>query len=488
MNGRSARVRFAPSPTGDLHVGNARTALFNFLFARHHGGKLILRIEDTDEVRTSRDSERRIIEDLKWLGMDWDEGPGNGGPYGPYHQRERLDLYSGYLKRLIEADQVYPCYCTEEELEAERAELIFRRMTPRYRGKCLNLSEETRHRLTEQGCLPAYRFRVNTGDIAFTDMIRGEMKFDAADIGDFIVVRSNGVPAYNFAVVVDDHLMNISHVIRGEDHLSNTALQLLIYRALDFKPPSFAHHSLILGKDRSKLSKRHGAVAVREFRQRGVMPEALLNYLAMLGGTIGGAQEVCALDEMIASFSLDRAGKSGAVFDEDKLKWLNGIYIRNGDIKRLTDLLLPFLEAAGYQNTGSIDRGRLERIIDVVRSELTLLSDIGQHIDIFCDNRYVLSAEMLELLGHEEAYGVVRALREILDLLPEGTENIYERVMEKIKKKTGLGGKKLFLPIRAAVTGKIQGPELDKIFAVMELASLKQRVEKAIASAPKTYI
>jgi nondiscriminating glutamyl-tRNA synthetase len=268
MTAEKPRVRFAPSPTGDLHVGNARTALFNWMFARHYGGEFILRIEDTDPVRTSREFEFRILEDLAWLAIDWDEGPGKEGGKGPYHQQERLHLYDHYLKKLIEAGVVYPCYCTEAELEAERAELIFRKMMPRYMGKCRNLSDTARKTMADQGRMPSYRFRIGAGRIEFSDLIRGAMKFDAGALGDFIVVRSNGIPAYNFAVVVDDHLMSISHVIRGEDHLSNTALQLLIYEALGFKPPIFAHHSLILGKDRSKLSKRHGSVAVREFRER----------------------------------------------------------------------------------------------------------------------------------------------------------------------------------------------------------------------------
>ncbi|MDO9558949.1 MAG: glutamate--tRNA ligase [Syntrophales bacterium] len=481
MTAEKPRVRFAPSPTGDLHVGNARTALFNYLFARHHGGEFILRVEDTDSVRTSTDSERRILEDLAWLAIDWDEGPGRGGAKGPYHQRERLDLYSHYLKILIQAGCVYPCYCTEKELEAERAELIFRKMMPRYMGKCRNLNDSERKNLADQGREPAYRFRIGTESIAFTDLIRGAMKFDAGAIGDFIIVRSNGIPAYNFAVVVDDYLMSISHVIRGEDHLSNTALQLLIYRALGFKPPVFAHHALILGKDRSKLSKRHGSVTVREFRERGILPEVLLNYLALLGSSLGGGREVCALEEMITSFSLDRAGKSGAIFDEDKLKWLNGIYIRQGDLHSLTERLLPFIRAAGYHKVDTLDRVWLERVIDAVRGDLSTLSDIGDQMDIFFDDRYVLSGEAQRLLGKEQALTVVRALQEGLEHPPLSADNSYRRIIEIVKRKTGVTGKNLFMPIRAVVTGRIRGPELDKVFAILSPASLKHRVETAIS-------
>jgi nondiscriminating glutamyl-tRNA synthetase len=485
MTAEKPRVRFAPSPTGDLHVGNARTALFNRMFARHYGGEFIVRIEDTDAVRTSKDFERRILEDLRWLAIDWDEGPGAGGEKGPYHQRERLDLYDHYLKKLLRAGCVYLCYCTEEELEAERADLVFRKMTPRYMGKCRNLNDSDRRTLAEQGRKPSYRFRVGTGWIEFDDLIRGAMKFDAGAMGDFIIVRSNGIPAYNFAVVVDDHLMSISHVIRGEDHLSNTALQLLIYRALDLKPPLFAHHALILGKDRSKLSKRHGSVAVREFRERGILPEALVNYLALLGSSFSGGREVCPLEEMVSSFSLDRAGKSGAIFDEDKLKWLNGIYIRQGDLHSLTERLLPFIRAAGY-DVDTVDRLWLERVVDAVRSDLAMLSDIGDHLDIFFDDRYALSGEAQRLLREEEALRVVGALQESLDDPHFSADNFYQEIIGSVEGRTGAKGKRLFLPIRAAVTGKIRGPELDRVFAILSPASLKHRVETAISGSSGT--
>ena len=348
MMSRKYRVRFAPSPTGDLHVGNARTALFNWLFAKHYEGRFILRIEDTDQERTSRIFERNLLEDLKWLSLYWDEGPEKGGEFGPYHQIERLPLYNTYLKKLIADERVYPCYCTEEELEAERLTLLSMKMMPRYMGKCRNLTDSERKSLETKGRNAAFRFKVKPGSIEFDDLIRGSMKFEGEAIGDFIIVRSNGIPSYNFAVVIDDHLMEITHVIRGEDHLSNTAIQILLYGALGFTPPSFAHHSLILGRDRSKLSKRHGSVSVREFRKKGILPKALLNYLSLLGGSLGEGKEFASLDEIIDMFSLERAGKSGAIFDESKLKWLNAMYIRDCDVETLIELLSPFLKKAGY--------------------------------------------------------------------------------------------------------------------------------------------
>jgi len=479
MTAKKPRVRFAPSPTGDLHVGNARTALFNWLFARHHGGELILRIEDTDPVRTSRDFEIRILEDLRWLDVDWDEGPGRDGHKGPYHQQERLELYDFYLKKLLQSGNVYPCYCSEEELEAERAELVFRKMMPRYMGKCRNLTEPERRKLAGQGRTPSYRFCVGSGRIVFQDLIRGDMKFDAEAMGDFIIVRSNGIPAYNFAVVIDDHLMEISHVIRGEDHLSNTALQLMIYEALGFIPPTFAHHSLILGKDRSKLSKRHGSVTVREFRERGVLPEVLLNYLSLLGSSFGGGREICNMEEMVASFSLDRAGRSGAIFDEDKLKWLNGVYIHQDHLNLLTERLLPFMRTAGYP-VDMLERSWLERIVDAVRSDLVTLSDIGDHVDIFFDDRYRLSLEAQQLLGEKQALDVTQALLESLEQTSSPSDGLYREIVENVKKKTGVKGKNLFMPIRAAVTGKTKGPELEKVFAILTPSSLRHRVETAL--------
>ncbi len=476
--GTGTRVRFAPSPTGELHVGNARTALFNWLFAMHGGGELILRIEDTDRARTSEICEQHIIEDLKWLEIDWDEGPEKGGPLGPYHQSRRLDIYGRFLRRLMEENRVYPCYCTEEELERERAEMLSRGLAPRYRGRCRNLSAEDRKRLESEGRQPAYRFRIEAGAVEFEDLIRGPMRFDAADIGDFIVVRSAGIPAYNFAVVIDDHLMEISHVIRGEDHLSNTAMQLLLYRALGFDPPRFAHHSLILGKDRSKLSKRHGSVAVREFRKKGVLPEAMVNYLALLGSSYGEGKEVMTSEEIVRGFSLDRAGKSGAIFDEEKLEWLNAQYIRKCEHGHLTDLLLPYLKDEGF-DTESRGRAWIEAVVQAVKGNLRLLSEVGRYADVFFDERFGIGEEARAVLAQGRATEVLRALEKALreDGCPE--ERPYACLMDRIKADTGLKGKALFLPVRAAVTGKTWGPELDRVCDLLGRGSLLMRAEKA---------
>jgi nondiscriminating glutamyl-tRNA synthetase len=485
------RVRFAPSPTGDLHVGNARTALLNWLYARHCGGSFILRIEDTDRIRTTKAFEENLLDDLKWLGIDWDEGPGIGGAYGPYHQTERLALYEECLQRLIAEDRVYPCYCTEEELEAERVDLIARRMMPRYMGKCRSLSEADRESRAAEGRLPVWRFRVEDGPILFTDLIRGAMSFQGEAIGDFVICRSNGMPAYNFAVVADDHFMEISHVIRGEDHLSNTAAQLLLYRALGFEPPVFAHHALVLGKDHTKLSKRHGSVAVREFRRRGILPEVLLNTLALLGTSFEGGREIASIRDLIEGFQIERTGRGGAVFDEEKLLWLNGLAIRRYDTAVLTELLLPFLREAGHDDR-MWERQRLEAIVAAVKDSLPTLDAIGGFLDLFTDDCYGMEPEAEALLHEAEAKKVLLALREILQVMMEGEQNVglekdaavspvFRGIIGSIAAKTSLRGKSIYMPIRAAVTGRLHGPELDRIFALLGSASLLKRVDKALA-------
>lgn len=479
MNSTKPRVRFAPSPTGELHIGNARTAFFNWLYARHYGGKLILRIEDTDRQRSTRAFEARLIDDLKWLSLDWDEGPDGKGEVGPYRQSERLELYESFLKSLQKDGRVYPCYCTEDELELERTSLLSRKMAPRYMGKCRNLTEADRRRLEAQGRRPTWRFRVSQGPVLFQDLIRGTMKFEGEAVGDFIIVRSNGTPAYNFAVVIDDHFMEISTVIRGEDHLSNTAIQLMLYEALGFEPPEFAHHSLILGKDRTKLSKRHGSVSVREFREKGILPEALLNYLALLGSSIGEGREVCSLDEIITVFSLDRAGKSGAVFDEDKLLWMNSLYIHEEPAIKLIERLRPFIEKAGY-DVNKWEAPWLDRMVEAVKPNLTTLADIGSYVKMIVEEPVRIDEDAAAVLRETETQMVLRTLLQLIEEGKFSHEDFYSQVMTALRKVTGARGKRLFMPVRAALTGTTRGPELDKIFVLLGEQSVKERLKKAL--------
>lgn len=468
-------------------MGNARTALFNWLFARKQGGEFVLRIEDTDQVRTTKRYEQNLLADLEWLGIDWDEGPGKEGMHGPYHQTERLDIYRNYLEGLLAAGRAYPCYCSEEELEAERAALVAKKMMPRYMGKCCKLSREERQQREDEGRKPSCRFRVEEDSIEFDDMIRGVMKFVARSIGDFIIVRSNGLPAYNFAVVIDDHLMNITHVIRGEDHLSNTASQILLYQALGFPLPLFAHHSLILGKDRTKLSKRHGSVSVRQFRERGFLPEALLNYLALMGNCFGAGREVCNIEEIIDTFSLAGTGKSAAVFDEDKLCWLNSVYIKNLPSDRLRSCLLPFIKAEGYEGD-SVAGYSLAEIIEVVRENLKTLADIKLYLPLFDEAVLKVSPEAESILGTEEALTVVRIFNECLQDPECPEQDFYEWAINKTKNLAGVKGRQLFMPIRCALTGITQGPELDKLAVILGKPALARRMEKVLQASSSCRI
>ena len=342
------RVRFAPSPTGALHVGNVRTAVFNWLLARGAGGTLILRIEDTDVERSTRESEASMLEDLRWLGLDWDEGPDIGGAHGPYRDSERLHLYQSYATELLNAGSAYYCFCSTAQLEADRQTAVAEGRPALYPGTCRKLPPEQVQARIAAGERPAIRFRVPEGrDVSFVDAVRGEVRFSGDVIGDPVIVRADAHPAYNFAVVIDDALMEITDVVRGEDHISNTPRQILLYEALGFTPPQFAHLALVMGPDHSPLSKRHGATSVAEFRAKGYLPEALVNYLALIGWSPGNDDELLPVDELARRFSLDRVGHSAGVFDEEKLAWVNRHYLQMADPVRIAALSVPFFEAAG---------------------------------------------------------------------------------------------------------------------------------------------
>ncbi|MGE5816026.1 MAG: glutamate--tRNA ligase, partial [Acidobacteriota bacterium] len=348
------RVRFAPSPTGHLHVGNARTALFNWLLARGHDGSFILRIEDTDAERSTHESELAIIDDLRWLGLEWDEGPDVQGPHGPYRQSERLHLYASYAKDLILAGQAYYCFCSATRLEAERQAALAAGRPPRYSGRCRSIPPEEAEARVESGAPAVVRFKVpETGDVVFKDLVRGDVRFSLEVIGDPVLVRSDGRPAYNFAVVIDDALMEVTHVIRGEDHISNTPRQLLLYRALGFKPPQFAHLALVMGPDHTPLSKRHGATSVAEFREKGYLPEALVNYLALIGWSPGENEELLPVAELARRFSLEAVGHSAGVFDEEKLAWVNRHYMKLADPLRISVEAMRYFQRLGFVRKSS---------------------------------------------------------------------------------------------------------------------------------------
>jgi len=341
------RVRIAPAPTGALHIGLARTALFNYLFAKKSEGVFILRIEDTDPERSKLEFEKDILENLKWLGIEWDEGPDIDGPYGPYRQSQRLEIYQKYLEKLISEEKAYHCFCSEEELEAQRQYLLSIGQPPLYSGKCRDLPPETVKRYLSEGKSSIIRFKTPLKKIGFNDLIRGKVEFDAALIGDFAIAKTISSPLYNFACVIDDFEMKISHVLRGEEHISNTPKQILIQEVLDFPRPEYAHLPLILGPDRSKLSKRHGAIAISEYRKQGYLPETIVNFIAFLGWNPGTEREIYSMASLIKEFSLDRCQKGGAIFNIKRMDFLNGFYIRQRSVEKLTEICLPYLIEAG---------------------------------------------------------------------------------------------------------------------------------------------
>ena len=475
------RVRFAPSPTGLLHIGNARTALFNYLFAKRHQGTLVLRIEDTDVERSTDVSIGRILEDLGWMGIHWDEGPDHGGPDGPYRQSERLSIYRDYTERLRQAGQAYKCFCSNERLEALRKEQLSRGKMPRYDGRCLSLSEQEITRMESTGLRPAIRFRVGKGSVLFDDGIHGKMRFDTEGIGDFIIVRSDGMAAYNFACVIDDHSMHVSHVIRGDDHLSNTPRQILIYQALGWQPPAFAHHPLILGSDRSPLSKRHGATAVSQYREEGFLPEALLNYLVLLGWTPPSGEEVLPLERMVEEFSLSAISRNAPIHSRKKLEWLNSLYIRKMGENRLSELLVSYLERAGVHD---LDRRRLILISEALKENLVVLSQIEEYAGIFFDEKFAFDDGAKKVLSEPENRETLRICLEILEDSDQTSADAWSSVLSRMEERTGRKGKSLYAPLRAGITGKMKGPELARTFPLLGKERILRRLRMALEVAP----
>ncbi len=473
------RVRFAPSPTGPLHIGGARSALFNWLFARGKGGKMVLRGEDTDVERSTRASEEEILESLSWLGMDWDEGVDVGGQKGPYRQRERLHIYNPYVDKLIKEGKAYYCFCREEELESERQEMLRAGEDMLgYSGRCRSLSKEEVGRRLAKGEKGAVRFHVPPGEqVVIADQVRGTVTFETDGIGDFIIIKSDGIPTYNFAVVIDDLEMEISHVIRAEEHLSNTPRQVLLYQALEIPVPVFAHISLILGEDRSKMSKRHGATSIVQYREMGYLPEALLNFLALLGWSPEGEQEIFTSDELIEAFDLKRVSKSPAVFNLQKLNWMNSQYLKNASVERLMPLALPYLHKAGFiaENVSPEAEEWLLDVVASVQSKMDYLAQIPEHAAVyFGETKDPAGEEEMDILK-----GTAPLLEELLTRLIQvepWDEDAIKGTLKALGKDLNVKGKALFMPVRVAVSGQTWGPELP---AMMRLLG-KEGVEKRI--------
>jgi glutamyl-tRNA synthetase len=447
-------------------VGNARTALFNWLFARGASGTFILRIEDTDVERSTRESEAAILRDLRWLGLDWDEGPDIGGPRGPYRQSERLHLYESYASELLSAGHAYRCFCSTAQLDIERQTALAEGRPAHYAGTCRRLTREQADARIAAGERPAIRFRVpEDRDVVFEDVVRGDVRFQTDVIGDPVIVRADGHPAYNFAAVVDDALMEVTHVVRGEDHISNTPRQILLYEALGFTPPAFAHLALVMGPDHSPLSKRHGATSVSEFRSKGYLPEALVNYLALIGWSPGGGDELLPIDELARRFSLDAVGVSAGVFDEEKLAWANRHYLKMADPRRVAELSVPYFNQAGVKlspdargveflaaamamATSSVDR------LDQVPARLALLFEYSPEATLS-------DARVSEEMRTEPAQTVVRELAQQLARSPRLDRERFRGAANEVRARTGQKGRALFHPIRVALTGRAEGPELD---------------------------
>jgi len=472
------RLRFAPSPTGQLHVGNARTALFNWLLARGHGGTFILRIEDTDFERSTRESERSVIEDLHWLGLEWTEGVDVGGGHGPYRQSERLHIYRAHAVELMAMGHAYHCFCSAEQLEADRQAALAAGRPPKYAGRCRQIPRDEARRRIEAGEPAVIRFRVpEHRDVRFDDVVRGAVTFNTDVIGDPVIVRSGGVPAYNYAVVIDDALMEITHVIRGEDHISNTPRQLLIFEAFGWRAPVFAHVSLVLGPDHSPLSKRHGATSVAEFRARGYLPEALTNYLALLGWSPGEGEELVPLEALAPRFRLEDVGHSAGVFDLDKLAWVNRHYLKSAAPDRLARLSVPYLQQRGWVIEPSVSDLRfLEQVIPPAAASVDRLEQVPARLQFLFD----YSAE--RALAEPDVRAEALAARDVILTLAEELQHggrltdkdAFRAMAARVREQTGQKGKALFHPIRLALTGEPEGLELDIAVPAIEAGAALQ--------------
>jgi len=508
------RVRFAPSPTGFLHIGSARTALFNFLFAKKNNGFFILRIEDTDKERTRLEYEQDIIENLKWLGIEWDEGPDIGGKYGPYRQSQRGEIYEKYLKKLLEEGKAYYCFCSPEELEAERQYLLSIGQPPKYSGKCRNLPKEIVEKYKKERKPFVIRFKVPPKKVWFNDLIRGKIEFDMSLSGDFVIAKGFDSPLYNFACVVDDFEMRISHVIRAEDHISNTPKQILLQEALGFPTPYYAHIPLILGPDRSKLSKRHGATSISEYKKMGYLPEALVNFMALLGWNPGDSREFFSMSSLIKEFSLENVQKSPAVFNIKKLDFLNGFYIRQKPLEKLTELCVFYLIEAGLikvefaesqyppaygakeivpvykiSETGEeINIETIKKIVEIYQQRLKRLSEIVELTDFFFKKELTYEKNLLKWkdMNDEEVLKALDRLENVLHKIKEwDRKKLEETLMEEARKFSEDIGKEagdrgyLLWPFRVALTGKKASAGPFEIAEILEKEKTILRIKRA---------
>ncbi|MGY3778299.1 glutamate--tRNA ligase [Isobaculum melis] len=484
---KKVRVRYAPSPTGHLHIGNARTALFNYLFARHHGGDFILRIEDTDAKRNIENGEASQKENLKWLGIEWQEGPDNPGEYGPYRQSERSEIYQPLVEQLLASNRAYKCYCTEEELEAEREAQKARSEMPHYGGKCAHLSPAEQAEKEAAGIEPVIRFRVpKDATYTFNDIVKGAISFEASSIGgDFVIMKRDGMPTYNFAVAVDDHYMDITHVLRGDDHIANTPKQLMVYEAFGWNPPEFGHMTLIINSETGKkLSKRDESILqfIEQYKDLGYLPEAMFNFIALLGWSPVGEDEIFSKDEFIKMFDPERLSKSPAAFDNKKLEWINNQYVKQTNLDTLTDLCLKHLiEAGRVEDNPSAEKIEwVKQVVRLYHEQMSYAEEIVSLSSLFFLEAPELDVVAKEVLAGEDVPKVLGAFYKVLDQIEVFDAASIKAGIKEVQKETGIKGKNLFMPIRVAATGQSHGPELGETIELLGREKAKAHIAAAI--------
>ncbi len=481
---QEVRVRYAPSPTGNLHIGGARTALFNYLFARHHNGKFIVRIEDTDIERNIEGGELSQLENLKWLGMDYDESVDIGGPYAPYRQMERLDIYTKHAEEMMEKGHAYKCFCTPEELEADREAQKERGVAaPMYNGKCRHLSAEEVKAKEDAGLSYTIRMRVPENvTYSFNDLVRGPVSFESKDVGDWVLVKANGIPTYNYAVVLDDYMMKITHVFRGEEHLSNTPKQLMVFDVFGWEYPEYGHMTLIINENRKKLSKRDESIIqfVAQYKDLGYLPEAMFNFFALLGWSPEGEEEIFTKEEFIKIFDVNRLSKSPSMFDKQKLTWMNNQYIKQLPLEKVVELALPHLQKEGLLPQ-ELSEEQLEwatKLIALYHDQMSYGAEIVELSTLFFNDELAYNEEALEVLAGEQVPEVMAAFKAQLEGMESFTASDIKGAIKAVQKETGHKGKNLFMPIRVVTTGQTHGPELGDAISLIGKEKVIERVAK----------
>ena len=477
---KPVRVRFAPSPTGYLHIGGARTALFNWLFAKRHNGTFILRIDDTDEQRSTESSMKQIYESLNWLGFNWDEGEKVGGPYGPYIQSERRSIYQEYIGKLIESGHAYYCYCSSDELAKMRQLAKDEGRPAHYNRKCLHLTKKSQKLMVEQGRKPVIRFKVPDQTVSFDDLILGCISTESDTLQDEVIVKSNGSPLYNLTSIIDDHEMKISHVIRGADHLSNTPKQVLLAQALGLDIPQFAHLPMVLGSSKGeKLSKRHGATSIEQYRNEGYLPQAMINFLVRLGWSLDDTTEIFSVSELTQNFDIGRVGKSGSVFDIKKLRWLNGHYINQLNLPERTSAVIPFLQPLWSTDSTGLEVNRLEAIVSVIDDRLITLADIKEHAYHFFKDDFAYDPKGIKKwLSKDGSISLLQMLHDAMEKINTFDEKSVETAIWTIVDSLGIKKVEGLQPIRIAISGMTSGPSLFEMVILVGQAETLKRIKR----------